>query len=478
MACLVRPTSRLLPTTRTLVRPPHLARTYATVEPLSNLGEAMSASQRPTPESKTSTIPEPSKDKESKIKTFHIYRWSPDTPSEKPKMQSYTLDINKTGPMVLDALIRIKNEVDPTLTFRRSCREGICGSCAMNIDGVNTLACLCRIPTDTKQETRIYPLPHTYVVKDLVPDLTQFYKQYKSIKPYLQRETKAAKIDNPRQTVNASMASTNVSSAPAAQPPAPHTGGTILKAFGATNPYPPDQDHYDDKSAFENMYPLSTHNNQTGEYAIILMTFVNLQEVPPRKVVRVLPILQNFILNGFRPGTGQPTHTPEQMDQEVRRTLELRYPNFTIQREQFDILVLADYIYHLRYREWPSPQLPAGEVKIEDREQLGVLVSLPQGNRRVSANTNVQRIIYNDHRAGVEATKTIDDLRDLYRSQGQDFPGFEVRTIRRFRLVLHERSQYSPPAQNAHWAKVTRRFGPGELPTTLEEFFQSWEDAA
>ncbi|KAH0269352.1 succinate dehydrogenase iron-sulfur protein, partial [Aureobasidium melanogenum] len=91
--------------------------------------------------------------------------------------------------MMLDALIRIKNELDPTLTFRRSCREGICGSCAMNIDGVNTLACLCRIPTDTKAESRIYPLPHTYVVKDLVPDLTQFYKQYKSIKPFLQRET-------------------------------------------------------------------------------------------------------------------------------------------------------------------------------------------------------------------------------------------------------------------------------------------------
>lgn len=63
-------------------------------------------------------------------------------------MQSYTLDLNKTGPMVLDALIRIKNEVDPTLTFRRSCREGICGSCAMNIDGVNTLACLCTSRTN------------------------------------------------------------------------------------------------------------------------------------------------------------------------------------------------------------------------------------------------------------------------------------------------------------------------------------------
>jgi succinate dehydrogenase (ubiquinone) iron-sulfur subunit len=126
---------------------------------------------------------------EPRNKTFQIYRWSPDTPGEKPHMQSYTLDLNKTGPMVLDALIRIKNELDPTLTFRRSCREGICGSCAMNINGQNALACLCKIPADG--EMKIYPLPHTYVVKDLVPDLTLFYKQYKSIKPYLQRDTPA-----------------------------------------------------------------------------------------------------------------------------------------------------------------------------------------------------------------------------------------------------------------------------------------------
>jgi len=102
-------------------------------------------------------------------------------------MQEYELDLNTTGPMVLDALIRLKNEYDPTLTFRRSCREGICGSCAMNIGGTNTLACLCRIDK-SEAPTKIYPLPHTYVVKDLVPDLTHFYKQYKSIKPYLQRK--------------------------------------------------------------------------------------------------------------------------------------------------------------------------------------------------------------------------------------------------------------------------------------------------
>lgn len=118
------------------------ARTYATVEPISKIGEAMSATQPPKSPKETSNISEPASEN-AKMKTFHIYRWSPDHPTEKPRMQSYTLDLNKTGPMVLDALIRIKNEVDPTLTFRRSCREGICGSCAMNIDGVNTLACLC-----------------------------------------------------------------------------------------------------------------------------------------------------------------------------------------------------------------------------------------------------------------------------------------------------------------------------------------------
>ncbi|MCJ1307582.1 succinate dehydrogenase complex, subunit B [Agyrium rufum] len=173
---------------------PRLSRSYATVEPMSKLGEKMSTEDHPLKSEKTTgTInADETASPQAKTKSFHIYRWSPEDPTSKPKMQTYTLDLNKTGPMMLDALIRIKNEVDPTLTFRRSCREGICGSCAMNIDGVNTLACLCRIPTDTKHEARIYPLPHTYVVKDLVPDLTQFYKQYKSIKPYLQRDTKAA----------------------------------------------------------------------------------------------------------------------------------------------------------------------------------------------------------------------------------------------------------------------------------------------
>jgi len=121
---------------------------------------------------------------EGDLKTFKIYRWNPDEPDKKPWLQEYKVDLSHCGPMVLDALVKIKNEDDPTLTFRRSCREGICGSCAMNIDGINTLACLCRITKDS--DTKIYPLPHMYVVKDLVPDLTHFYRQYKSIKPYLQ----------------------------------------------------------------------------------------------------------------------------------------------------------------------------------------------------------------------------------------------------------------------------------------------------
>lgn len=97
------------------------------------------------------------------------------------------MDLNDCGPMVLDALLKIKNEQDPTLTFRRSCREGICGSCAMNIDGVNTLACLSYIDqVTTSKASKIYPLPHMFVVKDLVPDMSNFYEQYRSIEPWLQ----------------------------------------------------------------------------------------------------------------------------------------------------------------------------------------------------------------------------------------------------------------------------------------------------
>jgi succinate dehydrogenase / fumarate reductase iron-sulfur subunit len=92
--------------------------------------------------------------------------------------------------MVLDALIWIKSKIDPALTFRRSCREGICGSCAMNIDGTNTLACTKHMD-DIKGAVKIYPLPHLPVVKDLVPDLSGFFAQHAAIEPWLQTETPA-----------------------------------------------------------------------------------------------------------------------------------------------------------------------------------------------------------------------------------------------------------------------------------------------
>ncbi|NIJ41302.1 succinate dehydrogenase / fumarate reductase iron-sulfur subunit [Parvibaculum indicum] len=122
-----------------------------------------------------------------KVKKFRIYRWSPDDGAN-PRMDTYEVDMSDCGPMVLDALIKIKNEIDQTLTFRRSCREGICGSCAMNIDGQNTLACTKGID-EVSGEVRVYPLPHMPVVKDLVPDLTNFYAQHASIEPWLQTET-------------------------------------------------------------------------------------------------------------------------------------------------------------------------------------------------------------------------------------------------------------------------------------------------
>ncbi len=117
------------------------------------------------------------------VRTYRIYRWNPDD-GENPRIDTYQVDTDKCGPMVLDALIYIKNEIDSTLTFRRSCREGVCGSCAMNIDGSNTLACT-KAADDVKGDVKIYPLPHMPVVKDLVPDLSQAYAQYASVKPWL-----------------------------------------------------------------------------------------------------------------------------------------------------------------------------------------------------------------------------------------------------------------------------------------------------
>ena len=121
------------------------------------------------------------------MQEVRIYRYNPED-SENPRLDTFYVDLDKCGPMILDALIKIKSEIDPTLTFRRSCREGICGSCSMNIGGVNTLACLKGIK-EFKGPISIYPLPHLPVIKDLVPDLNQFYKQHASIKPWLETST-------------------------------------------------------------------------------------------------------------------------------------------------------------------------------------------------------------------------------------------------------------------------------------------------
>jgi succinate dehydrogenase / fumarate reductase iron-sulfur subunit len=123
------------------------------------------------------------------VRRFVVYRYDPDS-GENPRMDTYEVDMDDCGPMVLDALIKIKNEIDATLTFRRSCREGICGSCAMNIGGSNTLACTVSCDS-VRGDVKIYPLPHMPVVKDLVPDLSNFYAQYASIKPWLQSRTPA-----------------------------------------------------------------------------------------------------------------------------------------------------------------------------------------------------------------------------------------------------------------------------------------------
>src|SRR5580658_5321061 len=126
----------------------------------------------------------------AEVRTFRIYRFNPDS-GENPRLDSFELDVKSCGPMVLDALIHIKGQIDSSLTFRRSCREGICGSCAMNINGLNRLACTTAI-ADLGAQVKIYPLPHMPVVKDLVPDLTNFYAQYASVEPWLKTRTPAS----------------------------------------------------------------------------------------------------------------------------------------------------------------------------------------------------------------------------------------------------------------------------------------------
>lgn len=129
----------------------------------------------------------PPLDGTTRPKKFMVYRYNPDS-DDNPCLDTFTVDLDRCGPMVLDALLVIKDEIDSTLTFRRSCREGVCGSCAFNIDGTNTLACIKPI-ADIKGDVKIYPLPHMPVIKDLVADLNVPYAQYKSIRPWLQSDT-------------------------------------------------------------------------------------------------------------------------------------------------------------------------------------------------------------------------------------------------------------------------------------------------
>jgi succinate dehydrogenase / fumarate reductase iron-sulfur subunit len=131
----------------------------------------------------------PKPDNAKQLREFRIYRWDPDGESN-PRLDTYFVDLDDCGPMILDALNWIKNKVDSTLTYRRSCREGICGSCSMNINGLNTLACTKAI-SDSSGTITIYPLPHMDVIKDLVPDLTHFYAQHASTEPWLHTTTPA-----------------------------------------------------------------------------------------------------------------------------------------------------------------------------------------------------------------------------------------------------------------------------------------------
>ena len=131
----------------------------------------------------------PAPDGAKRPRRFKIYRYDPDGESN-PRLDTYTIDLDDCGPMVLDAIIKIKNEIDSTLAFRRSCREGVCGSCAFNVGGTNTLACTSFI-ADYKGDIAIYPLPHMPVVKDLVPDLTQAYAQLAAVEPWLKTKTPA-----------------------------------------------------------------------------------------------------------------------------------------------------------------------------------------------------------------------------------------------------------------------------------------------
>jgi len=125
------------------------------------------------------------------IKKINIYRWSPEK-NKNPTIDTFEVNLAQCGNKVLDILNKIKNEIDPTLTYRRSCAHGVCGSCAMNVDGINTLSCM-KSHKDINGDINIYPLPHLKVIKDLVADLSTLYRQYESIEPWLKNKEKKSK---------------------------------------------------------------------------------------------------------------------------------------------------------------------------------------------------------------------------------------------------------------------------------------------
>lgn len=176
-------------------------------------------------------------EEKSTMKQFLVYKYDPENPTDEPKYVSYYIDLKKIPPMYLDALIYIKDNLDSTLSFRRSCREGICGSCAMNCDGLHSLACIREIDNDLSRPALITPLGHMFVLKDLVVDMTNFYSQYKSIQPYLKRKevkkegvsilqlrTKSTtRVPKTAPNLTGSMSVCSVLAAPPVVPP---TGGT------------------------------------------------------------------------------------------------------------------------------------------------------------------------------------------------------------------------------------------------------------
>ena len=170
-----------------------------------------------------------------RVRNFKVYRFDPDS-GRNPRLDTFAIDLDDCGPMVLDALIKIKTELDSGLTFRRSCREGVCGSCAMNIDGGNTLACTQAIE-DIDGDVLVYPLPHMYVIKDLVSDFSQFWAQYESIEPWLQTESPLpereqrqdpgdrAKLDGLWECILCACCSTSCPELLVEQRPLPRAGG-------------------------------------------------------------------------------------------------------------------------------------------------------------------------------------------------------------------------------------------------------------